>query len=443
MFRIRTAAASVLLLAPVACEDGTGPGPTTAFTVTIENIQTAKPFFMAGVFNTPVGATAPSPAEPGQAFVFEFAAPPGARLSFASMFGQSNDLFYAPGPDGIALFNNGQPISGDVTSQIMLWDAGTEQNQEPGTGSNQAPRQPAPNTGPVDANRNVRLSANEFGNLPAVAAVMRATLTSLGGNRFRMRLENVGSATILPSSAGPMPAPFSPGVWVVHTATAPLFAAGAPDRGDGLERIAEDGNPASLADFLDDRAGVVTPLSPGAWVVHSTPVPIFTEGALDRGDGLERIAEDADPTMLAADLAATRSFTASGVFNTPVGASAPGPIMPGQRFQFTINARPGDRLSFVTMFGQSNDLFYSPGDDGIDLFTANTPLSGDVSTQIMLWDAGTEVNETPGAGPNQAPRQSGPDTGPSESRPIAAPSDGFTYPGTGMVLRVTITPGGN
>jgi hypothetical protein len=63
------------------------------------------------------------------------------------MMGQSNDWFYAPGESGIELFKNGKPISGDITEQIILWDAGTEVDQEPGIGSDQGPRQKAPNTG--------------------------------------------------------------------------------------------------------------------------------------------------------------------------------------------------------------------------------------------------------------------------------------------------------
>ena len=52
-----------------------------------------------------------------------------------------------PAESGIALFNNGNPVSGDITSQMILWDAGTEANQEPGIGPDQGPRQKAPNTG--------------------------------------------------------------------------------------------------------------------------------------------------------------------------------------------------------------------------------------------------------------------------------------------------------
>jgi hypothetical protein len=47
---------------------------------------------------------------------------------------------------------------------------------------------------------------------------------------------------------------------------------------------------------------------------------------------------------------------------------------------------------------------------------------------LALWDAGTEVNELPGVGLSEAPRQSGPDTGPDENGNVRIVSDGFTYP---------------
>jgi hypothetical protein len=66
------------------------------------------------------------------------------------MMGQSNDWFYAPAEFGIELFKNGKAVSGDISSQIRLWDAGTEVDQEPGIGSDQGPRQKAPNTGKAE-----------------------------------------------------------------------------------------------------------------------------------------------------------------------------------------------------------------------------------------------------------------------------------------------------
>jgi hypothetical protein len=209
---------------------------------------------------------------------------------------------------------------------------------------------------------------------------------------FTVRIQNVSTSTTLRSSKGATaPAPNSPGVWIVHTGKRVLFAEGEPDRGAGLESQAEDGNPA----------------------------------------------------VVAASLKAARGVTASGVFDTPLGDAMPGPALPGKAYQFTFRAAPGQRLTVATMFGQSNDLFFAPGEEGIALFESGKPIDGDITSRLYLWDAGTEVNEEPGFGPNQAPRQSAPNTGPTERegvRRIDEVKDGFTYPRVDAVLRVTITP---
>ncbi|MDQ2767878.1 MAG: spondin domain-containing protein, partial [Gemmatimonadota bacterium] len=76
---------------------------------------------------------------------------------------------------------------------------------------------------------------------------------------------------------------------------------------------------------------------------------------------------------------------------------------------------------------------------GIALFDAKgKPLSVEVTSQLALWDAGTEVNEEPGLGPNQAPRQAAPGAGSKEHMAIASVHDKFTYPKTADVIRVTI-----
>jgi hypothetical protein len=188
-----------------------------------------------------------------------------------------------------------------------------------------------------------------------------------------------------------------------------------------------------------DQSALSTPFAPGVWVVHTTADPLFSAGQADRGDGLEALAEDGDPSGLAAAVASQTGVSANGVFNTPVGAAEPGVLLPGEAYEFTVAAVPGDMLSFATMFVQSNDLFYAPDGAGIPLFNSDgTPVSGDVTGQIQLWDAGTEVNQEPGVGPDQAPRQAGPDTGPDENGVVQIVSDEFTYPDTSATIRVTI-----
>ena len=399
-------------------------GPVS-FRVTIENIGQAYAFSGSGVFNTPSGATGPGPLLQGSSYDFSFHAGPGAKLSFATMYVQSNDLFFAPDEDGIALFDaDGAPISGDVTDQVQLWDAGTEANQEPGVGSDQAPRQSGPNTGAPESGF-VRVVDDGF-DYGAVADLIQVNVSSEpsdGAFLFTVSIANISATT-----------PLAPGVWAVGGGSAALFDEGLADRGDGLEAIAEDGNPAGLAEVLASQTGVTTVLAPGIWTVHTEDDPLFTAGEADRGEGLEGIAEDGNP----GDLAAALDGTNSGVFNTPVGAEGPGPLPPGGSYEFTLVAEPGDWLSFATMFVQSNDLFYAPDGRGIPLFSGRFTRGGNVTHLVDLWDAGTEVNQIPGMGADQAPRQAGPDTGEDENGVVDLVADGFSYPSVRSSIRVTV-----
>jgi hypothetical protein len=231
--------------------------------------------------------------------------------------------------------------------------------------------------------------------------VLATLLLAIGGvsaqaadQTFTVRIENVSAANALKLSNGKTePVGVAPVLYFIHTNRAPLFTSGEPDRGKGLEALAEDGPTAPLEKSLKGQPGIVH--------VGST--------------------------------------------DTPVGASSPGDIWPGLHFEFKVTAKPGERLTIAAMLVQSNDLFYAPREEGIALFDASgKPIGGDVTSQILLWDAGTEVNEEPGLGPNQAPLQPGPNTGPAEHgvvRPITEVKDGFHYPTVPEVLRVTITPG--
>ncbi len=184
-----------------------------------------------------------------------------------------------------------------------------------------------------------------------------------------------------------------------------------------------------------DAAALATPLAPGAFIVHTSMETLFADGTPDRGEGLEALAEDGDPSGLVDSLGALSTVSVSGAFANPDGGAEPGPALPGSSYEFTFEAVPGDYLSLATMFVQSNDWFFAPASSGISLFDSDTPLDGDITAQVSLWDAGTEVDETPGEGANQAPRQAGPNTGDAQGAAITA-VDG--YPGT---ITVTITAG--
>lgn len=435
--------AALTALSVGACDDDDTmmePEVMQTFEVTVENVSTVYAFTGSGLFNTPIGEAGPGPLLPGGVYEFSFSAAPGSSLSFATMFVQSNDWFYAPDGDGIALWDaNGNQIEGDITDRLQLWDAGTEEDQEPGLGGDQAPRQGSANTGAADDDNTVRLAADEWDNIPDITDVLRATINPTGPTSFTVRIENVSDGTTLSTSDGAShPVPLAPGVWVVHSDENPLFTPGTPDRGEGLEGLAEDGTVSALAESLDESTGLTSPIAPGAFAVHTSPSVLFTAGAADADLGLEALAEDGDPSTLAASLEGNGAVTMSGAFNTPVGAASPAPALPGDAYTFQFTATPGDRLSFATMLVQSNDLFYAPAEAGIDLFPGGTPVTGDLTGMTLLWDAGTEVNEEPGIGLNQTPRQTGPDTGPTENGVVRQVNDGYRYPDVDEVVRVTI-----
>ena len=182
-------------------------------------------------------------------------------------------------------------------------------------------------------------------------------------------------------------------------------------------------------------------LSPGFWVVHEKELSLFAQGKRAGTNGLEAQAEDGNPSGLVKALMTHHASSQHGVFNMPVGETMPGPIGPGHVYQFSFTANPGMRLTVTTMFGQSNDLFYAPDKGGISLFDEKgTPVSGDFTARIRLWDAGTEVNQEPGVGADQAPRQKAPNTGMFENKAINLVKDKYSYPKTNAVMRVTITP---
>jgi hypothetical protein len=180
-------------------------------------------------------------------------------------------------------------------------------------------------------------------------------------------------------------------------------------------------------------------LSPGLWILNDKRAGLFTEGRA-ASKGLESQAEDGDPSGLVGMLAMSHHASSMhGVFNTPLGMIGPGPIRPGDNYEFSFTASPGMKLSLTMMNGQSNDEFYAPDEKSIALFDAkDAPISGDVTAKLILWDAGTEVNEELGIGPNQGPRQKGMNTGPDQHGVVTRAKYEAIYTKNGELFRVTI-----
>ncbi|NRR91362.1 hypothetical protein HSX10_07280 [Winogradskyella undariae] len=423
------------------------PSETTNFTVSIENIGSAYSFIDSGIFNTPVGDAAPGPATPGKRYEFTVNAGRSQKLSFATMLAATNDLFFAPDGNGIALYDdNGDPISGDVTDQVYLWDAGTEVNEEPAVGPNTVGMQSGPDTGEVENGNVLKIADVTNGfmfDFPEVSEIISVSITHVEGTMFTVSIEDLATAS-LNTSAGMSAAPLSPGVYVIHGDTNPLFTEGEADYGQGVEGISEDGNATPLGEYTADNTGVTYPSSPGIFVVHEgNTMPLFTSGVTDYDLGLEHIAEDGNTAVLADNLSGLEGQISGAVFNTVDGGSGPGPLLPGNTYTFSFTAEAGNSLSFASMLAATNDVLFATQDTGIELFSADgTPLSGDVTNEVYLWDAGTEVNEQPAIGPNTVTNQLAADTGMDETGQVQLLSnvnDGFDYPSVNAVLKITIT----
>jgi len=189
-----------------------------------------------------------------------------------------------------------------------------------------------------------------------------------------------------------------------------------------------------------DNSTQAVPLSPGAYIVHrnedDSPLLLPRDAA---NAGLEAVAEDGDTGPY------PEAVPGAAIFNTPVGASAPGPIGPGGAYEFTIQAVDGDKLDFVTMFIPSNDWFYTAtdADNSLDMFVNGVPVSGVVAANdIAIWDSGTEADEEPGTGANQVQRQAAANTGAVDPDPRVSSltGRGQSVSLNGPVIQVTITP---
>ena len=374
--------------------------PAKMFTVTVENVSTPYLFFESGVASIPEGASGPGPAHPGESFKFSFHAGPSHKLSFATMYGFSNDGFYAPDTSGISLYSGTTPITGDITSQVLLWDAGTEMNQMPGPGNM---HDGADTDDPVQLMSSVA-DGYDYG---MVNTNLKVTLEYDGDHMFTVTIDNLETTTT----------GISPVAWVVHSAAKPLFETEMNDYGKGLENIAESGDTGPLGDYLAWNSGYVSPIAPMIWVVHEKgDMPVFTNGSPDRALGLKSLAETGIPAELYGNLMMD--------YNTGVGGT--GPIFPGGSYSFSFDAKPNQYLSIASMLGNSNDEFFAFGDSGIKLAFGNHPQ--DITDEVMLWDAGTSINQYPGTKTENV----------VEGGNVRILNDGYPWPAASNVIKITI-----
>lgn len=326
------------------------------------------------------GTNRKGPARPGETYVMSVNDRKASYIDFATMVVESNDAFITlegggvrtiepycePGGGTIGNADDcGDEASGlerRIENNLVVYDAGTEANEVPGVGPNQAPRQASSDAGADDPNDRIRRYAPETNDLEGPSAGGFAEVSvERNGDSFAITLTNTSRSTAYPGSLSPL-------AWTVHDGSASFFETGTA-ASSGLESLAEDGKAGALVDELSGGA------------------------------------------VGAADVQAAHA-----------DGNATGPIADGQSYSFTVEPTEDHRfVNLASMVIPSNDTFLALGPKGVPLLDAKTGelrstdrIAEDLEEALRAYDAGTEVNQAGAAGPDQPPRQAGPDTGPSE-----------------------------
>jgi len=386
----QTIAAVPILMTACKKEGHPGGAAPQIETLTVENVLQSQPLVESGTFQ---GTGSPALVRPGQSTTISFSAAKGEALSFATMYGWSNDLFFAPANPGIQVYdNNGNPIEGDVSSQIKLWDNGTRINQQPGASVNHPGTADSKNITEVngtDAQGNAYLPASQL---------VKATLKYNGNSSFTLTLMNISGGTANET-------PLSPGVWAISYIVggnllmpAPLYMSGQPTA-HGLTNIAEAGDNSVLSAYVKTITGIFTPLSPVLAVVYNgIENPIYKVGEFDRGQGLKYLAQRGLADTLANYLKGLKGVKEVFILPAPM-TKVLLPVINGQeggKVSQDLAVVKGDRLAIATMYGFSNDWFFATTGNGVD-----ATETGDLSGSIQLYNDGTAIDQFPGAGVTQ------------------------------------------
>lgn len=398
-------------------------------TIIIENVLDSKPLVESGTF---MGTGTPPLILPGQSASFSFSASKNQRVTFATMYGWSNDLFFAPANPGIRLYNDdGTPITGDVSSQIKLWDNGTRLNQAPGMSVKH------PGTAEATQKNIMEVDGkDDCGNsyLPA-SRLMNVSLAYDGNSTFTLTIMNNSGGT-------PNQTPFSPGVWAISYVAGgnlllpePIYKEGQLTA-NGLTNIAERGDNSVLSAYLSALTGIFTPLSPVLVVVYNgSENPFYKTGENDRGEGLKELAQKGNADILAAALMKQPEVRNVYVLKEPSGNI----LLPkisgaaGGKVSQQLSVAEGDKITIATMYGFSNDWFFATTGNDLD-----ATQKGDFSSSLGLFDNGTAVSQFPGAGITQFNLAGTPLT---ESKPIQAvpnPNGFTTLPAINHIIKLTL-----
>lgn len=389
----------------VSCSDDDEkdmPQPVSSV-ISFENVLEPKDFVESGTFVGMGGPGVDAPVVlPGSSISFKFHAGKGQALTFATMYGASKDWFFAPENPGLNLYNNdGTAITGDVSSQIKLWDNGTKENM----------------TGDAESANIMEVSGVDASKLMKLELKYMAS-----SSEFTLTITNTSGGTANET-------PFSPGVWAVSNVFGgkllnemPFYKKGAMSNAE-ITAIAQSGDNSLLSAKILANTSIITGISPAIVVVYTGNVnPIYEAGKKDAGMGLSNLAQMGDGSVLKASLEKM-----ANVKKVYIAGNAP--VTPGEKVEVMFESTEGDHVAYATMFGYSNDWFYAND--------AMIPASfkGDVTDKTVLFDDGTAVSQYPGAGNAQGLFTGKPE---KEEKNIMKVDNMFPVPTINKVLKIII-----
>lgn len=371
--------------------------------ISFENVLEPKDFIESGTFVGMGNAQVNAPVIlPGQSVSFTFHAGKGQALMFATMYGASKDWFFAPENPGIPLYKeDGTAMTGDVSSQIKLWDNGTKKGMT---------------------------DEKEDAGIMMVSGVDASKLMKLelaytsSSSEFQLTITNTSGGSMNET-------PFSPGVWAVSNVLGgkllndkPFYTEGQKSNAE-ITAIAQMGDNEPLSKKITANTGIITGISPAIVVIYTGNVnPVYELGKKDAGKGLKNLAQTGDGSVLKSALEKMPN-----VKKVYIAGNAP--IAPGGKAQIQFEATESDHIAYAIMFGYSNDWFYA-NETAIPAAT-----KGDITAQTSLFDNGTAVSQYPGAG-NAQGLFSGMQE--AEDKPIMKVDETFPVPATNKIIKVTI-----
>lgn len=185
-------------------------------------------------------------------------------------------------------------------------------------------------------------------------------------------------------------------------------------------------------------------------------ITLFFKEGTGASKSLRRLAEDGQTEMMAAEMSVLKAQNVIKDYGVVTSHSDmyTSSYSVGQKWNFQVTASQHEFFTFITMLKRSNDRFLAPPLWAIPFFDGLTPNYGDQTSHLVLWDAGTEVNQPYFAnlhlGLMQSNQPGGVTGGIEELGLVArvapweflstAPNND-TYPTPRQIVRVSLLPG--